>query len=197
MTDDALLERYQEGLPFALTNAQKRVLEEMRDLERTVPMTRLVQGDVGSGKTAIAAAGMYMAAANSAQSALLAPTQILAEQHYRSLSKLLGNVTRPDGRPLDYCVADWTGVGKCRETILAGLASGEIDIVVGTTALIQDSVEFSSLGLVVVDERRRFGVERRRVAQQGTPAALACHERHADPAQFGVDLVWRSRSEHY
>jgi len=162
VTDDALLERYQEGLPFALTNAQKRVLEEMRrDLERTVPMTRLVQGDVGSGKTAIAAAGMYMAAANSAQSALLAPTQILAEQHYRSLSKLLGNVTRPDGSPLTTALLTGRVSGNARDTILAGLASGEIDIVVGTTALIQDSVEFSSLGLVVVDEQHRFGVEQR------------------------------------
>src|SRR5690606_27647136 len=97
-SDDELVARFQAALPFGLTNAQQRVLDEMRrDLARTVPMTRLVQGDVGSGKTAIAAAGMYVAATNGAQSALLAPTQILAEQHHRSLGKLLGQLTQPDG----------------------------------------------------------------------------------------------------
>lgn len=161
-SDDALMARYREGLPFALTNAQVRVLDEIRrDLARTVPMTRLVQGDVGSGKTAIAAAGMYIAAANGAQSALLAPTQILAEQHHRSLSKLLGTLTRPDGRPLEVALLTGRVTGSQREQILAGLAAGEIDIVVGTTALIQESVEFSNLGLVVVDEQHRFGVEQR------------------------------------
>lgn len=161
-SNDELMMRYQAGLPFALTNAQVRVMEEVRrDLERTVPMTRLVQGDVGSGKTAIAAAGMYVAATNQAQSALLAPTQILAEQHHRSLSKLLGNVTRPDGRPLEVALLTGRVTGGQREAILAGLAAGEIDIAVGTTALIQDAVEFSNLGVVVVDEQHRFGVEQR------------------------------------
>lgn len=161
-SDDELIRRYQESLPFALTNAQQRVLGEMRmDLARSVPMTRLVQGDVGSGKTAIAAAGMYIAAANGAQSAMLAPTQILAEQHHRSLSKLLGNVTKADGRPLEAALLTGRVTGNQREAILAGLAAGEIDIVVGTTALIQDAVEFANLGLVIVDEQHRFGVEQR------------------------------------
>lgn len=161
-TEETLIERYQAGLPFALTNAQRRVLDEMRrDLVRTVPMTRLVQGDVGSGKTAIAAAGMYMAATNGAQSALLAPTQILAEQHHRSLSKLLGNLTRPDGRPLIVGLLTGRVTGSPREEILAALSAGEIDILVGTTAVIQDTVEFANLGLVVVDEQHRFGVEQR------------------------------------
>jgi ATP-dependent DNA helicase RecG len=161
-SEDALLARYQESLPFALTNAQVRVLEEMRrDLARTVPMTRMVQGDVGSGKTAIAAAAMYVAAANGAQSALLAPTQILAEQHYRSLSKLLDNLTHPDGRSLTTALLTGRVTGSAREEILAGLAAGGIDIVVGTTAIIQDAVEFSNLGVVVVDEQHRFGVEQR------------------------------------
>lgn len=160
--DEALLESFRAGLPFALTNAQARVLDEMsRDLTRTVPMTRLVQGDVGSGKTAIAAAGMCVAAANGAQSALLAPTQILAEQHHRSLSKLLGAQTKPDGRPLEIALLTGRVTGNARDTILAALAAGEIDILVGTTALIQETVEFANLGLVVVDEQHRFGVEQR------------------------------------
>ncbi len=161
-SNDEMMGRYQSGLPFALTKAQARVLDETRrDLERTVPMTRLVQGDVGSGKTAIAAAGMFVAAANGAQAAMLAPTQILAEQHHRSLSKLLGKMTRPDGRPLEAALLTGRVTGSQRDAILAALTSGEIDIVVGTTALIQDNVEFSNLGLVVVDEQHRFGVEQR------------------------------------
>jgi ATP-dependent DNA helicase RecG len=162
VSDDDLVAQFQAALPFALTNAQRRVLDERRrDLARTVPMTRLVQGDVGSGKTAIAAAGMYVAAANGAQSALLAPTQILAEQHHRSLSKLLGQLTRPDGRPLEAALLTGRVTGSQRDAILARLAAGETDIVVGTTALIQGAVEFSNLGLVVVDEQHRFGVEQR------------------------------------
>jgi ATP-dependent DNA helicase RecG len=138
------------------------VLDEVnRDLARTVPMTRLVQGDVGSGKTAIAAAAMFVAAANGAQAAMLAPTQILAEQHHRSLSKLLGNLTRPDGRPLEVALLTGRVTGGAREAILAALSAGEVDILVGTTALIQDAVEFANLGLVVVDEQHRFGVEQR------------------------------------
>jgi ATP-dependent DNA helicase RecG len=161
-SDEEMLARYQSGLPFALTNAQARVLDEMcRDLTRTIPMTRLVQGDVGSGKTAIAAAGMYIAAANGAQSALLAPTQILAEQHHRSLSKLLGDQVRPDGSPLEVALLTGRVSSSQREVILAALAAGEVDIVVGTTALIQNAVEFANLGLVVVDEQHRFGVEQR------------------------------------
>jgi ATP-dependent DNA helicase RecG len=161
-SDGEMLAHYQEGLPFALTNAQNRVLEAIRrDLERTVPMTRMVQGDVGSGKTAIAAAGMYITADNGAQSALLAPTQILAEQHYRTLSKLLGTLTRPDGRPLATALLTGRVTGSEREAILTGVAAGEIDILVGTTALIQDTIEFATLGLVIVDEQHRFGVEQR------------------------------------
>jgi ATP-dependent DNA helicase RecG len=151
-----------ERLPFALTGAQQRVIEEMlADLARTVPMTRMVQGDVGSGKTAVAAAAMVVAAQNGAQSVLLAPTQILAEQHHRSLSKLLAEQSHADGRPLALALLTGRVSGRAREEILAGLSDGSIDIVVGTTALIQDAVEFAQLGLVVVDEQHRFGVEQR------------------------------------
>jgi ATP-dependent DNA helicase RecG len=157
-----MLETYRAALPFVLTNAQVRVLDEIRrDLERTVPMTRLVQGDVGSGKTAIAAAGMYVAVNNGAQSAMLAPTQILAEQHHRSLGKLMNSLTRTDGTPLNVALLTGRVTGSQRDEILEGLASGDVDIVVGTTALIQDAVEFSNLALVVVDEQHRFGVEQR------------------------------------
>lgn len=161
-SDESLRTTFAEKLPFALTGAQQRVLDEMLgDLARTVPMTRLVQGDVGSGKTAIAAAAMLVAARNGAQSALLAPTQILAEQHHRSLARLLEGHTRDDGTPLAVALLTGRVTGASRDEVLTGLAAGSIDIVVGTTALIQDAVEFARLGLVVVDEQHRFGVEQR------------------------------------
>lgn len=163
-------------LPFPLTGAQRRVIEEtLRDLAQTVPMTRLVQGDVGSGKTAIAAAAMAAAAANGYQSALLAPTQILAEQHHRSLSKLLADVQTTDGRSLTLALLTGRVTGQERVNLLAALAAGEIDIIVGTTALIQDRVQFANLGLVVVDEQHRFGVEQRgvlRTRADGQPHLL-------------------------
>ncbi len=157
-----LLERFQQALPFALTGAQERVLQEVaRDLARTVPMSRLVQGDVGSGKTVVAAGAMYIAAANQAQSALLAPTQILAEQHFRGLTRLLEPLARPDGVPLRLALLTGRVTGREREAVLEGLADGSIDIVVGTTALIQEPVAFRNLAFVVVDEQHRFGVEQR------------------------------------
>ncbi|MBX2997591.1 MAG: ATP-dependent DNA helicase RecG [Caldilineaceae bacterium] len=159
-----LLATFRAALPFALTGAQERVLDEIsRDLARTVPMSRLVQGDVGSGKTAVAAGAMLIAAANGAQSALLAPTQILAEQHYRGLSKLLGALTRPDGTPLRVELLTGRVGGSERENVLAGLADGTVDVVVGTTALIQEGVDFHNLAFVVVDEQHRFGVEQRAI----------------------------------
>lgn len=161
-SDEPLLHQFTERLPFALTGAQQRVLGEIaRDIARAIPMTRLVQGDVGSGKTAVAAGAMWIAAASGVQSALLAPTQILAEQHYRGLSRLLEGLPRPDGQPLQVALLTGRVIGNERERILAGLRSGEIDIVVGTTALIQEQVEFNNLGFVVVDEQHRFGVEQR------------------------------------
>lgn len=160
--DDEALAQFLETLPFAPTGAQRRVLEEIRnDLARKVPMTRLVQGDVGSGKTIVAAAAMWAAVVHGAQAALLAPTQILAEQHHRGISGLLGQLRRPDGEPIRVALLTGRVVGQAREETLAGLASGAIDVVVGTTALIQEGVEFSRLALVVVDEQHRFGVEQR------------------------------------
>ena len=160
--DDEPLQQFLATLPFALTGAQQRVIGEMRlDLGRDIPMTRLVQGDVGSGKTAVAAAAMWAAVSNGAQAAMLAPTQILAEQHHRGVSRLLGQLTRPDGAPVNVVLLTGRVTGQDREQVLAGLADGSVDVVVGTTALIQDGVEFSNLGLAIVDEQHRFGVEQR------------------------------------
>ena len=168
--DDAAVAQFTRALPFALTGAQERVLGEVRcDLARSVPMSRLVQGDVGSGKTAVAAGAMYIAAANGAQSALLAPTQILAEQHHRGLSALLGNLTRPDGAPLRVALLTGRVTGAERESVLAGLADGSVDVAVGTTALIQEGVAFHNLAFVVVDEQHRFGVEQRGALREKSP----------------------------
>jgi len=126
-------------------------------------MTRLVQGDVGSGKTAVAAGAMWIAAINGAQSALLAPTQILAEQHYRSISSLLSQLTRPDGAPLTIALLTGRITGAERDRFLSGIRDGSVDVAIGTSALIQEQVEFNNLGFVVVDEQHRFGVEQRGV----------------------------------
>ena len=143
-------------LPFQLTGAQQRAIDEIRaDLQRGVPMNRLVQGDVGSGKTMVAAAAAYCAAANHAQAALMAPTEILAEQHYHSLSRLLA--------PLGIRVGLLTGSMKEKEkkAIRTALAEGSIDLAIGTHALLSDSTVFLHLGLVIADEQHRFGVAQR------------------------------------
>ncbi|RLJ77678.1 ATP-dependent DNA helicase RecG [Pedobacter alluvionis] len=147
---------YKEFLPFELTNAQKRVVKEIRiDTQRGVQMNRLVQGDVGSGKTAVALMSMLLANDNGYQACMMAPTEILARQHYASITDLVsGDLVR---------VAILTGNTKKKErTILhAQLENGEIDILIGTHALIEDKVQFKNLGLVVIDEQHRFGVEQR------------------------------------
>ncbi len=163
-SDAALVDDFAAALPFTLTGAQERVLHEtLGDMRRTVPMTRLVQGDVGSGKTAVAAAAMFATAINAAQSALLAPTQILAEQHFRSIGSLLSRLQKADGSAFVVELLTGRVSGRERERILEGLRDGAVDVVVGTTALIQESVEFANLGFVVVDEQHRFGVEQRGV----------------------------------
>jgi ATP-dependent DNA helicase RecG len=197
-------------LPFALTGAQQRTLAEIfADMRRPVPMARLLQGDVGSGKTIVAAAALLQAVAAGLQGALMAPTEILAEQHYKGLRQLLGQVRVPRkptdsaGQPLD----DWKseadaeqlarldelkrllnmvpeddldGEGvrvalltgslgvKDRRRVLEAIANGEVDLVIGTHALITEGVQYQSLGLVVIDEQHRFGVEQReRLKQKG------------------------------
>jgi len=147
---------YQERLPFALTNAQKRVIREIRkDTASGAQLNRLVQGDVGSGKTVVALMSMLLAIDNGFQACLMAPTEILAQQHYHSIRKLLGNGIAS--------VQLLTGsVPKKDRTIIhRQLEDGSLDILVGTHALIEDAVRFSNLGLVVIDEQHRFGVEQR------------------------------------
>jgi len=163
VSDEWLLDRIKH-LEFQLTNAQFRVLSEFRtDLNSGHPMNRLLQGDVGSGKTVVAALGISVVTENGAQGAFMAPTSILAEQHYFSLKRLLAN-PEDDGAPLKeqeirLLIGDTPA--KEREEILSGLADGTIKLVIGTHALIEDPVVFDDLQIVIVDEQHRFGVAQR------------------------------------
>jgi ATP-dependent DNA helicase RecG len=152
----ALLVEFAELLPFELTGAQRRVVEEIAgDMRRPVPMSRLLQGEVGSGKTVVAAAACLIAARNGYQSALMAPTEVLAQQHFRTIAKLVA--------PCGLQVALVTGSQRKKEKEHAWAASraGEVDIVLGTHALIQEEGDFARLGLAIVDEQHRFGVRQR------------------------------------
>ena len=147
---------YTNHLPFELTGAQKRVLKEIRaDVKGKVQMNRLVQGDVGSGKTIVALLAMLMALGNDFQACMMAPTEILAQQHFAGVCELLGS--------MKVGVALLTGSTKTaeRKRILAGIQSGEIQILIGTHALLEDPVQFKNLGLAIVDEQHRFGVAQR------------------------------------
>ena len=172
---DEALAPFLHTLPFALTGAQQRALNEIRgDLAHDYPMTRLLQGDVGSGKTVIAAAAMWAAAVNGAQAALMAPTEILAEQHYRKLADLFGGMVNPHtGWPIRTALLTGSVLGKKREALLTALAAGEIDILIGTHALIQGGVIFRDLAMVVVDEQHRFGVAQRAALREKGPALNA------------------------
>ena len=153
---DLNLEPFFRALPFTLTGAQQRAVSEItHDLGRGIPMNRLVQGDVGSGKTMVAAAALYCAAKNGQQGALMAPTEILAEQHHASLSKLFA----PMGIEVDLLTGSMTP--KQKRLARERLACGQTHIVVGTHALLTDATDFSHLGLVVADEQHRFGVAQR------------------------------------
>ena len=151
-----LLERFEEALPFPLTGAQRRVIGEIwRDMAGVAPMNRMLQGDVGSGKTLVAAAAIVLAARSGVQSALMAPTEILAAQHAQKLAPLL----LPFGIRVD---ALFGSLGSRERAAARGrLASGECDLAVGTHALIVDDVEFRQLGLAIIDEQHRFGVAQR------------------------------------
>ena len=147
---------YSQNLPFQLTGAQKRVLKEIRnDVGSGRQMNRLLQGDVGSGKTLVALMSMLLALDNGFQACMMAPTEILANQHYETIRELLFG--------MDIRVELLTGSvkGKKREAILSGLLTGDVKILIGTHAVIEDTVNFSSLGLVVIDEQHRFGVAQR------------------------------------
>lgn len=156
-----LIDQFYDLLPFQLTNAQQRVVNEiLTDLQKLAPMNRLVQGDVGSGKTVVAVVAMLAAIQAGYQAAMMAPTEVLAEQHYRKLVSWLNLLHLP--------VELLTGSTRAakRRQIHAQLQTGELPVLVGTHALIQDTVNFHQLGLVVIDEQHRFGVEQRARLQQ-------------------------------
>ncbi|MBR3949810.1 MAG: ATP-dependent DNA helicase RecG [Oscillospiraceae bacterium] len=161
--EDLDMQHFYRALPFALTGAQQRAVGEiLRDLSRGAPMNRLVQGDVGSGKTMVAAAAAFCAARNGRQTALMAPTEILAEQHYASLEKLFA--------PLGITVGLLTGsmTPKQKRLVREKLEQGQIQVAVGTHALLTDATRFCDLGLVIADEQHRFGVaQRSRLSAKG------------------------------
>lgn len=147
---------YAQNLPFQLTGAQKRVIREMRrDMGSGRQMNRLLQGDVGSGKTLVALMTMLIALDNGFQACMMAPTEILAAQHYETINRFL------EGMNVRVELLTGTVKGKKREAILSGLLTGDVQILIGTHAVIEDTVNFSSLGLVVIDEQHRFGVAQR------------------------------------
>jgi ATP-dependent DNA helicase RecG len=159
-SDGEVLKRAIARLPFPLTAAQERVVSEIAaDMARAEPMNRLLQGDVGSGKTAVALVATLIAVANRHQAAVMAPTELLAEQHYRTFCHFL--------RGAEVRIALLTGSDRGqRGAALAGLARGEVDIAVGTHALFQEAVEFRRLGVAVIDEQHRFGVLQRAALMQ-------------------------------
>ncbi|MBQ5879858.1 MAG: ATP-dependent DNA helicase RecG [Alistipes sp.] len=147
---------YNNHLPFPLTGAQKRVIKEIRqDTITGYQMNRLLQGDVGSGKTLVALMSMLLAVDNGFQACLMAPTEILARQHYATITRMLGDL------PVRVGILTGSSKTKERRTALEGIASGEINLLIGTHALIEDRVQFQNLGFVVIDEQHRFGVEQR------------------------------------
>ena len=172
LSDPSLALALRDSLPFPLTAAQQRVFDELRtDLACAVPMLRLVQGDVGSGKTVVAAMAALLAVAAGRQAALMAPTELLAEQHLANLSGWLG--------PLGVQVAWLAGkvTGKARAAVLEQIASGRAQVVVGTHALMQEGVEFASLGLAIVDEQHRFGVHQRlALRDKGVAGGTVAHQ---------------------
>ena len=147
---------YRQKLPFALTGAQQRVIKEIRaDMISGKQMNRLLQGDVGSGKTMVAFMSMLLATDNGFQACIMAPTEILARQHFASMSRFA------EGIGVKVAILTGSSKAKERKAALQGIASGEVDILIGTHALIEDRVQFANLGYVVIDEQHRFGVEQR------------------------------------
>ena len=157
------------SLPFKLTNAQRKAAYEiLQDLERPLPMLRLLEGDVGSGKTIVAALGIFSVISQHGQAAVLAPTEILARQHAAGLTKLFA----PLGKNVQLLVGSTPE--KQRREIISGLAQGTINLLIGTHALLEDDVRFHALGLAIVDEQHRFGVKQRALLRRdGTPHLLA------------------------
>ncbi|HIE09189.1 MAG TPA: ATP-dependent DNA helicase RecG, partial [Armatimonadetes bacterium] len=158
---DSFWEKFKKIVPFELTNAQRRVIEEiLKDMASDKPMNRLLQGDVGSGKTVVAVAAMLVAVENGYQAAIMAPTEVLAEQHYFVIGEMLGKA----GIKVTLLIGSLSQSEK--ERARAKVASGLAQVVIGTHALIQEGVEFHKLGLVVIDEQHRFGVIQRASLRQ-------------------------------
>ena len=181
VVDGSLTGRLRAALPYPLTGAQERAIGEIEaDLAGPHPMHRLLQGDVGAGKTLVAVSAMLVAVQGGRQAALMAPTEVLAEQHATGVRRLLEGVVIPDpgnllgDRPVRVELLTNRVTGNERREVMAGLADGTVDIAIGTHALIQDAVEFRALGVVVVDEQHRFGVEQRAAlrAKSGDDAAV-------------------------
>jgi ATP-dependent DNA helicase RecG len=178
--DTTLLDNFIESLPFRLTAAQQRVLKEMLgDMQRPQPMSRLLQGEVGSGKTVVATAALLMAVANGYQGAFMAPTEILAEQHFATLCQLLSGVGSQEeeapylkrfsgllSRPITVALLIGDITQSQKQELQQRIMEGDIDIAIGTHALIQKGVEFKQMGLAVVDEQHRFGVTQRSALRQ-------------------------------
>ncbi|MBN1494225.1 ATP-dependent DNA helicase RecG [Candidatus Peregrinibacteria bacterium] len=164
-----LIKEFLSKLPFDLTNAQKKTLAEiLRDLENPYPMHRLVQGDVGSGKTVVAAAAILNTVKAGFQCALMAPTEILAKQHYQTLAKFL----LPYGINIQFISGSTTQ--KNKDEIISQMKKGTVDLVIGTHALIQEKINFKKLGLAVIDEQHRFGVKQRTILKSfGSPHLLS------------------------
>src|SRR5687767_12420299 len=163
--DDRIRQRARDVLPFKLTTGQRDALAEIvADMQKTWPMQRLLQGDVGAGKTNVAVLAAVVAMENGFQVAVMAPTEILAEQHYRTIVKLL------DGKPYRVALLSGRVTAATRRDLLPAIERGEINLVVGTQALVQQHVKFKSLALAVIDEQHRFGV-----VQRGTLAAKGLH----------------------
>jgi ATP-dependent DNA helicase RecG len=174
-----LVERFRQGLPFPLTGAQERAIKQIEaDLARPLPMHRLLQGDVGAGKTLVAVWCLLTAVAGGYQGALMAPTEVLAEQHHFSIASLLSSLSVPDGgslfgeRQVRVELLTSRSAAAERTRLLSRLALGEADIVVGTHALLTESVQFGRLGVVVVDEQHRFGVEQRAALREKGPGPV-------------------------
>ena len=149
-------EFYHQKLPYTLTNAQKRVLKEIRqDTQRAVQMNRLLQGDVGSGKTVVALMSMLIAIDNGFQTCIMAPTEILANQHYQTIKELVGDDF------IEVALLTGSTTRKARKVLHEKLENGDLKILIGTHALIEDKVQYKNLGFVVIDEQHRFGVEQR------------------------------------
>ncbi len=179
-TDKVALDAFINSLLFKLTGAQQRVLKEiLADLSKTEPMCRLLQGEVGSGKTVVATAALLMAASSGLQGAFMAPTEILAEQHFTNISQLLSVTTKEEtrdgyirsysgilSRPLTLALLTGDTKEAVKKEIQQKVKGGEIDIVIGTHAIIQKGVDFKALGLAVIDEQHRFGVEQRSALRQ-------------------------------